>query len=91
MWGERLRGSKSAASPRLQLVLGAKKKETLAGLSQPGCSYSQLCVIKLDLVFRVLMTVITGSEEVLALLNLKAVLLFPQLASLRNFVYLLRL
>lgn len=90
MWGEQLRASESAASPRLQLVLGAKKPATGRPVT-PGCSYSQLWVIELDLVFRVLMTLITGSEEVLALLNLKAVLLFPQSASLRKFVYLLRL
>lgn len=92
-WG---RGGESAASPRLQLVLGAGKKREKAdgrqaGLSQAGCSYSQLWVMELDWLFRVLMTLITASEEALALLHLKAVLLFPQSASLRNFVYLLRL
>lgn len=91
MWGEQLRASESAASPRLQLVLGAKIKPATGRPVTPGCSYSQLWVIELDLVFRVLMTLITGSEEVLALLNLKAVLLFPQSASLRKCVYLLRL
>lgn len=68
-----------------------RKSRRQAGLSQAGCSYSQLWVMELDWLFRVLMTLITASEEALALRNLKAVPLFPQSASLRNFVYLLRL
>lgn len=86
MWGEQ----------NLQHLLGCslslvQKNPATGRPVTPGCSYSQLWVIELDLVFRVLMTLITGSEEVLALLDLKAVLLFPQSASLRKFVYLLRL